>query len=59
MVAVSKVVHGFKLLVNNPDASLVGPIRHTLDIFSGLTHLPQLDIDALSSLNGSLGVELS
>ena len=59
MVAVSKVVHGFELLVNNPDASLVGPILHTLDIFSGLTHLPQLDIDALSSLNGGLGVELS
>lgn len=59
MVAVSKVVHGFELLVNNPDASFVGPVRHTLDIFSSLTHLPQLEIDALSSLNGSLGVELS
>lgn len=59
MVAVSKVVHGLELLVNNPDASFVGPVRHILDIFSGLTHLPQLDIDALSSLNGSLGMELS
>jgi hypothetical protein len=37
----------------------VGTVGDLLDVLGTLAHLRELDVDLLSSLNGSLGVEFS
>lgn len=58
VVTVRKVVHSLELLVNNPDASLMGPVGDLLDVLGALAHGCQLPVDNLRALNGGLRVEL-
>ena len=58
MIAVSEVVHGLELLVNNADASFVSTVGDLLDVLGALAHGLELVVDGLRGLNGGLGVEL-
>jgi len=58
VVAVGEVVHLLELLVNNADACLVCAVGNFLDVLGALAHGGKLGVDLLSSLNGSLGMEL-
>lgn len=59
VVTVSKVVHGLELLVDDADAGLVCAVDNALNVFGGLAHCLKLLVQALSSLDGGLGVEFS
>lgn len=59
MVTVSEVVHGFELLVDDPDAGLVCSVHDALDVFRRLAQCGKLLVQALSSLDSSLRVEFS
>jgi hypothetical protein len=58
VVTVGKVVHRLELLVDNPNASLVGPVNNAFNVFGGLAKGLQLNVKLLGGLNGSLRVEL-
>jgi hypothetical protein len=58
VVTVRKVLHGLELLVNDTDASFVGPVYNALDIFGTLAHGFELLVQALGSFNSSLRVKL-
>ena len=58
MVSVSKVIHGFELLVNDADASFVGAIDNILNILGGFPHVLHSCVDSLGCLNGSLRMKL-
>jgi hypothetical protein len=58
VVTIGEVVHGFELLVDDSDASLVCAAGDFLDVFGGLAHIGELLVDALCGLNGCLRVEL-
>ena len=57
MVSVGKVVHGFKLFIDDTDAGFVGAVDHILDIFGGLSHLLRSCINSFGCLNRSLRVK--
>jgi hypothetical protein len=59
VITVGKVVHGFELLVDNADTSLVSAVGDLLDVFGGLAKLSELLVDDLRTFNGSLRVEFS
>jgi hypothetical protein len=58
VVAVCEVLHGLELLVDDADAGLVRAVHDTLNIFGRLAHGLELLVEALSSLNGGLRMEL-
>lgn len=58
VVTVGEVVHGLELLVDNADARLVGAVDDLLDVGGGLAKGRNLLVEALSGLDGGLGVEL-
>lgn len=58
VITVGEVVHFLELLVDDADACLVCAVGDLLDILGTLAHGGKLSVDLLSSLNGSLGVEL-
>jgi hypothetical protein len=57
MVTIRKVLQGFELLVNNPDAGFMGPNGDFFDVFGCLAQLFQSCINMLGSLNGGLRVK--
>lgn len=59
VVAISKVLHGLELLVDDTDASLVCAVNNTLNIGRSLAHGLELLVQTLSSFYSSLRVELS
>jgi uncharacterized protein YjaG (DUF416 family) len=59
VVTVSKVLHGLELLVDDANAGLVCAVDNTLDVLGALAHGLELLVQALSSLNSGLRVELS
>lgn len=58
VVTVGKVVHLLELLVNDPDARLVGAVGDLLDVLGALAHLSELLVNDLGGLDGGLRVEL-
>ena len=58
VVTIGKVLHGLELFVDDPNAGLVCPIDHTLDVLGGLSHGLELLVQALGSFDGSLRMEL-
>lgn len=58
VVTVGKVVHLLELLVDDPDAGLVGAVGDLLDVLGALAHLSELLVDDLGGLDGGLRVEL-
>ena len=57
MVAVCKIVHWFKLLVDNADTGFVGADGNFFNVLRRLPLCFQLSVDLLSRLNGGLRVE--
>lgn len=58
VVTIGKVLHGLELLVDDANAGLVSAVDDVLDVLGGLAHSLELLVEALSSLDGGLGVEL-
>ena len=58
VIAVSKVLHGLELLIDDTNAGLVCSVYDTLDILGTLAHCLQLLVQALGSFNCGLRVEL-
>jgi hypothetical protein len=59
VVAVSEVLHRLELLIDDTNAGLVCTVYDTLNILGALAHCLQFLVQALSSFNSSLRVELS
>ena len=58
VVTIGEVLHGLELLVDDADAGLVGAVDDVLNVLGRLAHGLELLVQALSGLDGSLGVEL-
>lgn len=58
MIAIRKVIHGLKLLINDANTSLMGTASDVLDIRRALAHSSKLVVDVLSRLDSGLRVEL-
>lgn len=59
MVAISEVVHGLELFIDDTDAGLMSANGDILDVFGGFAHASQLLVDVGGSLNSGLRVEFS
>lgn len=58
MIPIGKIVHGFKLLVDDSDAGFVCSNGNVFDVFCRLALLLQLGVDVLSGFDGGLRMEL-
>jgi hypothetical protein len=54
VIAVSEILHGLELLIDDTNAGLVCAVYDTLDILGTLAHRLQLLVQPLGSFNGGL-----
>lgn len=58
VISISKIVHGFELLVNNSNTGFVCSNGDVFDVFCRLSLLLQLGVDVLSGFDGGLRMKL-
>ncbi len=58
VIAVSKVLHGLELLIDDTNAGLVCSVHDAFNVLGALAHCRQLLVQALRSLDSCLGMEL-